>query len=424
MMHAPLQTEAAAPVRVPALGRACACGATAGVSGRCADCEARMRLGAQPGFGGPGEFWTSAGETGEGVLQRTPAEPAPAPADVRPPDQLHVYTKVTTEAEPTPGRTEASGTTVGPFYPGDTVRVEVFKDRIEQGTKAGKIPVPEPITATFSSPDIEVAETLPSMLIFRVVGDPGPATVEATLASAAFTEPLVLRMALASRPAAPQALDPEGQRRAAAVEALEAAGGQDREARRELRKARGELAEYKETAAISVDRQRLIQAALERGAARAANTVARLGAPDVYVENALEQYFTPANADRVRRTLQRLTDVLNVARNGMLTAVHGQFEHGEDCDEETGAYVSERARGKTVTVCERWFTGDMPAISADPGEAQAIALLHEFVHLAGVTAAGDELYAHSSEFVALTAEQALTMADAYAAFAKTLGAGS
>jgi hypothetical protein len=335
---------------------------------------------------------------------------------------------VTTETEPTPGRTEATGTTVGPFYPGDTIRVEVFKDRIEQGTKVGKIPVPEPITATLSSPDIEVAETLPSSLVLRVVGDPGPTTVEVTLASPAFSQPLKFEIALDARPAAPQALDPEGQRRAGAVEALEAAGGQDKAARRELRKARGELAEYKETARISIDRQKLIQSALERGAARAANTVARLGSPDVYVENALESLFkvasTPANADRVRRTLQRITDVLNVARNGMLTAIHGQFEPGEDCRPETGAYVNERARGKTVTVCERWFEGDMPATSADPAEAQAIALLHEFVHLSGVTAAEDELYTHSSEYEALTAEQALTMADAYATFAKTLGGKS
>jgi hypothetical protein len=492
MIHATPQAEAASPVRAPRLARRCECGAAAGVSGRCAACEAEARLGARPPLaldaserGGraprrlaPSTWWASAGGAsdgpGTGVLQRAPATPTPAaPVDVRPPEQLHVYMKATVETtslwstEP-----DVSGGTVGPFYGGDTILVEVWKDSPPTGGTPGVNSIPEPIAATFSSGDVAVAETWPSKFLLRVGGGVGPGAVEMTLASAAFAQPLKVWMVLDSAPAAPDVHDPEAEKREAALEALRgerkehraarraerralraerpAAGPAERKAMRAERQAarkasreesrrirddvgaaRAALVEYDETAEFSRNRQGLIQAAAERGIAKAADALGRLSpgkTPDEQVALALEAYFkltsTPATAAQVRATLQRIVDVLGLARNSMLTADYSQFELGENCDEETGAYVSERGRGKTVTICKDWVEGEPDfGVTTGKSDGQAYALLHEFVHLSGITAGGKERYNHQGEWAAVTADQALTMADAYTAFAWKLGGG-
>jgi hypothetical protein len=377
------------------------------------------------------------------LLQRTPAAPTPAPAaDVRPTEQLHIYMKATAVkgSIPPADREEAAGGTVGPFYPGDTIYVQVWKDLIQNGAKAGLNAIPEPITPTFSSGEVAVAEVLQSSFMLRVVGDPGPMAVEMTLASPAFAQPLKVWIVLESAPTAADVRDPTALARAADLDRLRASRraarksprAERRQIRRDLRQARRALAEYDETAEFSRYRQSMIQAAIKRGIAKATLAIARAvpgKPPDESVALNLEVYFkitsTPATAALVRDTLRRIVDVLSLARNSMLTAAYGQFEIGDNCDEETGAYVSELARGKTVTICKNWIEGELDfGVTTSKTDGQAFALLHEFVHLSGITAGGKELYNHQGEWAAVTPEQALTMADAYAAFAWTLGGGS
>ena len=503
MIHAPLQAQGASPVRVPPLGRACACGAAAAIDERCADCEVAERLGAKPGLtlappgGGsdaeaqerpagagqvraPGEDSAPVGAEesahglrgGAGVLQREPEAAAAETVDARPPEQLHVYVMATAAKQTIPAseRQEAAGGTVGPYYPGDTILVQVWKDLIDNGATVGLNGIPEPIVPAFSSADIAVAETMESQFMLRVVGEPGPTAVEMTLSSTAFAQPLTVWIVLDSPPAAPDVLDPEAERRTAAVSELRgerrehraearerrrefrtarrAAAPEERSAmreeqraarkatreegrqlRRDLKAARADLAGYDETATFSRHRQGLIQAAIERGIAKAANAIAR-AAPgttsDEKVTLGLETYFkvtsTAATAAQVRETLQRIVDVLSVARNSMLTTDYGQFDLGEDCDEETGAKVGAGVRGTTVTICKSWVEGEPDfGVTSGKSDAQAYALLHEFVHLSGISASGNEVYNHQGAWDAVTDAEAPTMADAYAAFAWKVG---
>ena len=202
-----------------------------------------------------------------------------------------------------------------------------------------------------------------------------------------------------------------------------------RQLRRDLKAARADLAGYDETATFSRHRQGLIQAAIERGIAKAGTAIARASPgtePDEQVAVGLETYFkvasTPATAAQVRATLQRIVDVLNVARNSMLTTDYSRFDLGEDCDEETGAKVGAGVRGSTVTICKSWVEGEPDfGVTSGKSDAQAYALLHEFVHLSGISASGNEVYNHQGAWDAVTDAEAPTMADAYAAFAWKVG---
>lgn len=147
---------------------------------------------------------------------------------------------------------------------------------------------------------------------------------------------------------------------------------------------------------------------------------------DRRLQSALERYMKVAaadvTADETARVLQRIVDTLAVARNSMLSSTPDSFDC-VTCQENTGAFVrSDQRAGSTVSLCQKWLNGN--ALTLDPvsgvDDARAYALLHEFVHLAG-PGKDPEMYVSADEWASLTAEDALGMADAYAAFAWMIG---
>ena len=58
----------------------------------------------------------------------------------------------------------------------------------------------------------------------------------------------------------------------------------------------------------------------------------------------------------------------------------------EDLNEVIAAFVQDNVRGNPVTVCQVWLDDNMTfeATRNEPGNERAYALIHEFIHLAGV----------------------------------------
>ena len=118
---------------------------------------------------------------------------------------------------------------------------------------------------------------------------------------------------------------------------------------------------------------------------------------------------------------QKVIGTLVFARNSMLLADHASFQcgHVSVCDKETGAFtVQGSSRGSVVTICSQWAAGQMRFnLGGGDKDAQAYALLHEFIHLAGPQAANETYYHKRSEWKDLNYAQATGMADAYARIA-------
>lgn len=213
-----------------------------------------------------------------------------------------------------------------------------------------------------------------------------------------------------------------------------------RQARRDLRAEKEARGRYDEEAAFDRSAQAFLQEAASTAAARAAAALSATPAvpqPGTDISAALTDYFriTPdgTNGEAVTATLQRIRDVLSLAHNGLRLADYEQFQTSEDCREETGAYVVRTARGASVTVCEKWIEGDVDfGVCNGAKDCRAFALLHEFIHTAGVDYTGslscggtNEVYTHcTAEWAQVTPPEALTLADAYAAFAWRLGGGT
>jgi len=197
---------------------------------------------------------------------------------------------------------------------------------------------------------------------------------------------------------------------------------------RELRKEKQEL---KSENSCSLEYQRMITSALNKAVTVTSAGLAKLqkGSTDRRVASELSSIMKwpvgsksdPENAEIV----QKITDVLNLAKNNMLLSEHSTFNCGPwDCDENTGAFVDTSGRGprNKVMLCIKWLRKQVSfGFAGTPDEQQAFALLHEFVHLSGPSEK-PELYVHKqSEWNKLTHEQALEMADAYARIAWNLG---
>ena len=116
-----------------------------------------------------------------------------------------------------------------------------------------------------------------------------------------------------------------------------------------------------------------------------------------------------------------------MARNSILAAGPGSFLcGGRECDAETGGYVSPHAsRSNRVTLCPLFTRAGSLGLHFDVttsrADARAYALLHEFVHLSGTSGPGEQ-YVSDDAWTAVSFAQAPEMADAYAAFAWTIGA--
>lgn len=136
----------------------------------------------------------------------------------------------------------------------------------------------------------------------------------------------------------------------------------------------------------------------------------------------------PAQDGAAAATVQAVIDVLSTARNNLAAATYPGGFTCADCERETtGAYVSQHQRGGIVTLCQLWRQGNGLKFDGvrSVDDARAYALVHEFVHLAGPSSAGDEHYvSDKGAWAGVTAARALTMADAYAAVAWAAGSGS
>ncbi len=153
-------------------------------------------------------------------------------------------------------------------------------------------------------------------------------------------------------------------------------------------------------------------------------------AADKYRADALARCFNldvaKASPDDVRRIQQKAVDVLNIARSSIYVSNPNLFRCGAEpakCDAEAAAFVTDNVRGNPVTVCQVWLDGNLEfeATKNDPQGHRAYALIHEFVHLAGVTDRQHETYLHKADWSTLTPQQAETMADAFAAFCWIMG---
>ena len=219
--------------------------------------------------------------------------------------------------------------------------------------------------------------------------------------------------------------------RAERVEARAAHREARREMRQQARTLRRARRELERASACGIDTERVVQRALERGAAVAAAAHAALasrGPADPQIAALLRTCLhwspDPAQPDATARVVARVLDTLAVARNSMLVATGGLFACTGGCDETSGAFVTQNSRGGVVTLCQKWTSGTGLRFAAATAlsEARAYALLHEFVHLSG-PGADPEIYFGGGDWTALTGEQALGMADAYAAFAWKLAGG-
>ena len=212
-----------------------------------------------------------------------------------------------------------------------------------------------------------------------------------------------------------------------------------RQERREERRELGESAralrrrhrELTEADSCGLPTERTIQRALERAivvvdAARGALKTRGASDPEVaaLLHTCLRWTPNPAQSAANDKVVARVLDMLAVARNSMAIATHGGFKCSGGCDTTTGAAVSQGSRGGVVTVCQLWTGGTGLEFPAANGleDARAYALLHEFVHLSGPIPAGEK-YFGGLDWATLKAEEALGMADGYAAFAWKLSGG-
>lgn len=460
------------------------------------------------------------------ILQRAPEDEEKEPkAESYPLDQIHVFTKATIREASIPLEERVDAVhdgPVGPYFPGDTILVSVWRDMIRDGKKEGLNSIVEPIEWTLPAGDLELAESLKnSDFRLRVTADPatlgGSRVVEAKIESDAFDEAVTFGLNLEQPPGGKVAIDPEGLAKEDTLETrkqersdLRSQAGDARRERRGARKAlrqkqrddrvalrerqeeegaytrkerqadraerqalrgkqkekrhslrdeqkdergefktkkaalrgqikdlRGDLREIDKESECTLEQQHLVETALETAMARAAAALSRISPdaePDELTRASLKDFFrldaTPENRDAVRATLQRTIDVISLAANSMKVADHMQFVCAGSpiaCNENSGAFVTNLKRGGTVTVCNKWLTGKASfEVSGSGDDGRAYALLHEFIHLSGITAKTNddsELYVHSDEWDKLEPEVVAKMADAYAAFAWVMSRG-
>lgn len=206
---------------------------------------------------------------------------------------------------------------------------------------------------------------------------------------------------------------------------------QRRDERRRARDLRRERAELVDQSSCNLENQRKIDAAQRRGVQVCDAALAALAAgPNPAATAALTTYLkleSTTGAEGKAR-VQQVIDVISTARNSLAETRHDQFRC-EDCEDEThGASVDQNRRGGPVTICQLWRVGSGLKFDLAPSleEARAYALVHEFVHLSGITARGkgEEAYVSDTKtWLTLSPEKAARMADAYAAVAWAAGAG-
>jgi hypothetical protein len=212
-----------------------------------------------------------------------------------------------------------------------------------------------------------------------------------------------------------------------------------RTTRTSYREAKEALSAHEDAAVFNKSNQKLLQEATETAHQRASAALANLSGPinrGTVLADALERYFKvkPGREDEatVAQALQTIRDVLTVAQHSLGVAEYGDFARPESCKEDTGAYVTDLSRGATVNVCDIWVAGALPFGGTCRGakDCRAFALLHEFCHLAGADYSGsktcqgsNEMYVHCKNWPDVTRVEALTLADAYAAFAWAVSEG-